>query len=607
MNVNILNFQKLKGNFSTIAFLLLTCVTFNGFAEGTKEVSPNSSNVASLYYSPTDYGSYFNCPVENRIKFKIGDHANENLYFGFRWTTRGSAALVTDMYYRIRNEAGTVVVAETALLTSAGSNGLITNYAQAVAGPYIPGGTNTVGYKPITFDPSVNGEYFIEIYRGAGGSVSSAAIAPFWDLTVGRANGTTYKGRVFAGKWGLIAGKPSDNYDGVVADPVSPAFYAYTSDSTVVKVQFNNFNPLAFNLAFNFYGVTSTETDWAIGRKSKYSAASPSLPSGFKTFLNEPDINNYPTPAPPAPPIINGQIYGCPGGFYIPYKTFASGDVKILLDINGTAGYQEGTTDRYLYGYNVQSGNNVMVWDGLNGLGGAVAANQNLNFKFTLNKGRTNMPLYDAEWNLNGFSISSIRPTVESNITMYWDDSSLPTTTGQASNSNNTTGVGINNSNVGQSSPGHGWNGNYGPTMVTTFPVPSISSTGNASPTFDDDFGNVRVINTWFWPFSTSSSQFNTELPDCDNDNDGVSDNLDIDDDNDGIPDTVESPGGVNPSADHDSDGIPNFLDPQFPGFVDVNNDGLNDKFDPDGDGVPVQFDLDSDNDGIPDLVEAGG
>ena len=613
MNVNILNSQKLKGNFQTLVFLLMTCVTFNSFAEGTKEVSPNINNVASLYYSPTDYGSYFNCPDENRIKFKIGNHTTENLYFGFRWMTRGSATLVTDMVYRIRDAAGNVVAGPTALSTTTGANGLIANYAQAVAGPKI-GSTNASGYAPITFDPAANGEYFIEVYRGTNGSNTGAALAPFWDLTVGTSTGTTFKGRVFAGKWGLIAGKPSDNYTGGVIDPVSPAFYAFTADSTVVKVQFNNFNPLAFNLAFNSYGTTSTETNWTIGRRSRFSAASPSLPNGFKTFLNEPDATNYPTPVAPAPPVINGQIYGCPGGFYIPYKTFASGDVKILLDLNGTPGYQENTADRYLYGFNVPTGNNVMLWDGLNGLGATVAANQNLDFKFTLNRGRTNMPLYDAEWNLNGFSISSVRPTVETNITMYWDDAALTSITGQGNNNNNTTGAGINNSNVGQLSPGHGWNGNYGTSLITTFPVASISSTGNATTSTangnnsnDDDFGNVRIINTWFWPFTTSSAQFNTELPDCDNDNDGVPDNTDVDDDNDGIPDTVESPGGVNPSADHDTDGIPNFLDPQFPGFVDVNNDGLNDNFDPDGDGIPVQFDLDNDNDGIPDIVEAGG
>ena len=116
--------------------------------------------------------------------------------------------------------------------------------------------------------------------------------------------------------------------------------------------------------------------------------------------------------------------------------------------------------------------------------------------------------------------------------------------------------------------------------------------------------------------------------------------NCNIDKDKDGIPDFVESnmplalqdansngiinaydptyPGFVdynndyindNFQADGDSnnDGIPNYLDPTFPGRVDTNGDGVDDRFDTDKDGIINMLDLDSDNDGIPDVVEAGG
>jgi len=115
---------------------------------------------------------------------------------------------------------------------------------------------------------------------------------------------------------------------------------------------------------------------------------------------------------------------------------------------------------------------------------------------------------------------------------------------------------------------------------------------------------------------------------------------IDIDDDNDGIPDYVEFnnpvalqdansngipnwkdpayPGfvdtnldGVNDNfdfgADSDNDGNPNFYDTNFAGFVDTNGDGINDNADKDMDGIPNQYDLDSDNDGIPDVVESYG
>jgi uncharacterized repeat protein (TIGR01451 family) len=115
--------------------------------------------------------------------------------------------------------------------------------------------------------------------------------------------------------------------------------------------------------------------------------------------------------------------------------------------------------------------------------------------------------------------------------------------------------------------------------------------------------------------------------PDIDDDDDGLPDYLEAnlslafgDHDSDGILNFADTgyPGyvdhnadGLNdnfdPSADSDNDGIPNFLDVNFSGFADSNGDGVNDIFDKDGDGIPNHLDLDSDNDGIPDVVESFG
>ncbi len=98
-----------------------------------------------------------------------------------------------------------------------------------------------------------------------------------------------------------------------------------------------------------------------------------------------------------------------------------------------------------------------------------------------------------------------------------------------------------------------------------------------------------------------------------DRDGDGVADVVDIDNDNDGIPDINEDGGtGFSPTGDEDGDGILNFEDDSdtTPGFIvwkDENNDGVHDNYDADGDSVPDVYDLDSDNDGVADLAEAGG
>ncbi|EMR03676.1 T9SS type A sorting domain-containing protein [Cesiribacter andamanensis] len=116
----------------------------------------------------------------------------------------------------------------------------------------------------------------------------------------------------------------------------------------------------------------------------------------------------------------------------------------------------------------------------------------------------------------------------------------------------------------------------------------------------------LRIVVPANSPVYIDAVSYQYDLCLADYDNDGVSDLLDLDDDNDGIPDLLEN-NGLDASGDHDGDGVPNFRDAQFPGFADLNRDGIDDRFDADGDGIPNHFDLDSDNDGIPDAVEAYG
>ena len=95
-----------------------------------------------------------------------------------------------------------------------------------------------------------------------------------------------------------------------------------------------------------------------------------------------------------------------------------------------------------------------------------------------------------------------------------------------------------------------------------------------------------------------------------DSDGDGIRDYLDRDSDNDGLADDLEdnrSP-ALN-GRDADSDGIDDNVDASQTGGTDSNNNGVDDTLEPadsDGDGLPNHLDLDSDNDGISDLVESG-
>ena len=89
-------------------------------------------------------------------------------------------------------------------------------------------------------------------------------------------------------------------------------------------------------------------------------------------------------------------------------------------------------------------------------------------------------------------------------------------------------------------------------------------------------------------------------------DTDTSPDFQDLDSDNDGISDAIES-GAL--GIDTDGDGIDDYFDVDQTGGIDANNDGIDDgvkPIDTDNDGIPDFQDPDSDNDGLPDVIETG-
>ena len=91
-----------------------------------------------------------------------------------------------------------------------------------------------------------------------------------------------------------------------------------------------------------------------------------------------------------------------------------------------------------------------------------------------------------------------------------------------------------------------------------------------------------------------------------DSDGDSLPNHLDIDSDNDGIYDVEE---GGDSSLDTNDDGVINDSDT---GYSDSDSDGMDDDSETtpvtntDNDGNPDFVDIDSDNDGIQDVIEGG-
>ncbi len=598
--------------------LLLSATVLH--AEGTKQASPtNSANGAALFsYVPflignQGLGSYLNCPDDQRIRFTITDSINENLYFGFQPRTYFNATntVVNDAYYKIYDESGQVVAGPTLMASSTGQ-GYIEDYDEAVVGPNI-GGASPTGYNPYVFNPDTIGDFYVEVYRsGDGGAtmlrqVAGALTIPFFDFTVATDANVQYDGRIWNRNWAFIV---SDLVDGTFSNKESSSMiselYTYTPDQFVVKLDYQEgFRPLGYNVRVNYSGPNNTGNFVNDRRSINGLFSAPS--EGYKTFLSIPDVNVFPN-GTTGSTTFTSDIYGCPGAYFIPYYITQPGDVALLLDLNGVPGYQAGTADTVFEAFGLAAGNHVFSWDGTDGLGAVVPPNFTAQVTLTLFQGRCNIPMLDVELNINGFSVSSIFPNLGTR-SLYWDDSGL-TAFGAcgtpATSNDNSTGAGADFSGLyeGVMSPSHAWNG---PGANST--TPAVANGGGEATAGNrcDDFGNGRIMNTWFYVTQTSSPVTAMVLPDCDKDGDGVDDNLDVDDDNDGIPDSLENQGLIDPLLDGDLDGIPNYIDPNQAGFVDSNFDGVDDRYDFDLDGVINSFDLDSDGDGMVDIVEAGG
>lgn len=605
-----------KSSFKSLSFLVLLWVISapSAWADGTKQVSPvNNANGAALLIAPDiPAGPYRNAPNSRRLRFSIANHTTENLYFGLhpRSFSNSSTSLVTNAYYRIYNNAGTLVAGPTLIPTS--GTGFIANYNQAIAGPNI-GGATPSGYTPFLFDPTANGDYYVELYRSDDGgttaqtgSSSGRITFPFFDFTVATTSNTQFIGRLWSREWSFVTTNLiSGNFEQSSSSSFTGSFFAYTQDNLKLKIDFSNgFRPLAFQAAVNFSGVGTTGNFQNDRRSVNSTAGIPTLPTGYQVFLTNPEVTLFPNGVAGSAALTT-RMYGCPTNYYVPFQISQPGDVSMVIDFNGVAGYQAGTSDRLLESFGVPAGQNLMPWNGLDGLGNTVPPNVSVQITVTVYQGRTNLPLYDAELNTGGISVTGIFPPT-GNRKLYWDDSQI-TQVGSTCDNNdqNITTGGVQTSILpaGVFGPSHGWDGSN---PGFTVPAPQ-NGQGSATTQLCDDYGNVRTLNTWFYAAEFASPITNMTVPTCDTDNDGISDPIDIDDDNDGIPDAVEHAGLSDPLADDDGDGIYNYIDITQPGFVDSNGDGLDDRYDWDLDGVINSFDLDSDNDGIHDILEAGG
>ena len=141
---------------------LLLLAPFILLAEGTKQLRPTQADFGfiNVFDTPNNLGeertfALYTSTDDTRLNIRITDPANEVICIGFQTDN------TDDMYYRIKDPNGNIIVPETLIPQTNGDNGKILNYNQAVNGPDL---VNPLGYAPIIVSPTLGlaGDYSIE-------------------------------------------------------------------------------------------------------------------------------------------------------------------------------------------------------------------------------------------------------------------------------------------------------------------------------------------------------------------------------------------------------------------------------------------------------------
>ncbi len=625
-------------------YLLLLLMTFQFhftslFAEGSVD-----------FVNFPGYRLYFNAEQQQQLKVyaNVGEFINVGashvgISGGFISIYRPDGTL-----HQIFDDAG-----------STSGLAIMYNHIQEQNGPTGGGSLNGAGYEPgvIQVPAGMDGIWTIKLEfpvystdsylifplnsdpwdRAVHQSPDPRAICA-WDITIsqnaaGNDGGDLLKGRVYS------------NHLITIVDDVnlstSPNIKVLTKEGFLYDVEFNDTKPWGFPIFSNSWGVTThdfqptyashAESDysisadpasWTFGNKYLYDpqAEDHNQIINNKIFFNNPDpnmpstawvtdvknLNTHETWLFNDAPFINVDFhspYFCPvlpadapfvenvmleDGAYIKFSSNFPGTVIAEIDIDNNGSFDD-PEDRYIFKRNEGTQDSIF-WNGRDGQGNIIPPQNDytINVRLRLAAGEIHIMLQDVESSEGGVTFTRLN---------------------------------------GLNAPESFWAYNH-TTVAGGVSGPSVAfpEVTNEPYIYDNNWGNEKLLDYWTYfelPELTFSLNFDI-LDDIshlqpDTDGDGRRDNVDIDDDNDGILDLDEICQAcdgfiptLDPSADNDADGVANYEDANTSGMscTDSDADGVCDfiipAYDKDQDGVPNHLDLDDDNDGIVDIIEAG-
>ncbi len=527
-------------SFFLSVFLLLLTHPFYVLAEGTKSIAPSTADEAALFVGAGntgtrggDYGLFAWKDSDSKLYFNIQNRC-EKVYMGFSIPKNdrsfadlnpvyGGSGIEENLIFRIVDPLGnpinnlscfgnTTINGEVwQTLNSSTAN--ISNRATADNGPSQLG--NAAGYNGFELDLSacglnLTGNYSIEFYTTNANynpnTARSGFYIPYFDITVANCTNQGMTGRVWSNNWGI--GIKRDG-QGSFDRAFNGKLYVCSAEGFITKIDFNTntntraaagrqtdqrsgFRAGSFNISFNQQGTGATG-DVIADRQSlpNVNAPNPELP----VFLNLPDEAFCPVRELGDIKAAAEFITGCPQNRCINVAATQPGQFEIVIEGPNGNGILDQPSERRVI-YQITEANKVtnpetagyiyeacIPWDGKDGNGNIL-----LEVAITITgkyfQGIYHFPVYDAEFNDDGFIVETVRPALGRQL-LYYDDTKITEVSSSTESKDGTNGC------IG---PCHRWTGEW-----------------ENYADKDDNYGNYNTINTW-WFASTSSQDFTSNV-----------------------------------------------------------------------------------------------
>ncbi|RYZ96773.1 MAG: T9SS type A sorting domain-containing protein [Sphingobacteriaceae bacterium] len=488
----------------SLFILLFTFISFNLFAEGSKQLMPDINSRAALCtQGSSGFAGYASLP-KDRLFIHIKDAANEIVYLNF---SLGYGTGVSNIlgegngdpyYFRIKDPLGNVVYGPQLINTSPIPSG-VTGYNQIMAGP---SALAAGGYNAYSFTPSSgNGDYYIEFNKTDPNTATSSQCSfDYWDITVANTTSGVVDGRVWAYSWGLYSKDyTTAGYSGVFKGKL----FTYSTDQVVQSVDFSNsgFKGGSFRIGFSTQG-PGTSGNYLLDRQSKYNIRS--VGNDHKVFLNDPDITVYPSGSILANAItISSTPFNCNStSVTFNYNLTQGGIVEVLLDFNNNGVFDYNTRDRIL-AQTLAAGAQSVVWDLKDGLGNTVTPDTDPVIKLitTYGKSVSHLTLADVEYFSGGFIPTVVRPAQPSPYApkLYYDDEAMRTAIAATATPNRQYPDTLLAFNVASQPIAKELNGCVAPCHTwTNF---GTAAGGDYQNNNNLGFGNGNSVNTWWYSY----------------------------------------------------------------------------------------------------------